>query len=184
MERHHCQRCPSKLQNLSFAAVFKSATVEYLAYLKYHIDRKRHYISPLLDFVAERHRAFSETCNDAVLESQVKPKVLIVADDLETALSLHAALNLAGYEVAATEAVSIAENPNPDVVIVDESSLKDPSCTNWLKQHLALPAILLLSPEKQNLVSNFPSSAFLIKPVHSLQLIHSVYASLHRERGG
>jgi DNA-binding response OmpR family regulator len=112
----------------------------------------------------------------------MKPKVLIVADDLETARSLHAVLSLAGYEVVATEAFSIAENTNPDVVIVDESSLKDPSCTNWLEQHLTLAAILLVSPEQQNLVSNFPSSAFLIKPVSSLQLIHSVYASLHRNR--
>ena len=118
----------------------------------------------------------------------MKAKVLVATDDLETARSLHAVLSLADYEtlfaVMVAEAVSFAENTKPDVVILDEGSLEDPSCAKWLEQHLALPAMLSVAPEKQSIVSNFPSSIFLIKPVQSLQLIHSVYTSLHTKPGG
>jgi two-component SAPR family response regulator len=123
-----------------------------------------------------------------VRRNLLKPKILIMVDDFMNARSLEAILSLnecetVGIGPRSVDALSLTEIAQADLAIVDEGSLESMSCAKFFGQAGLLPSIYLISSGNEELISMFPLSTFLVKPVHTLQLIHTIHATLRKRRG-
>ncbi len=121
-------------------------------------------------------------------------KILIVDDDVETLRLVGLMLQRQGYQVVAanngTQAISMAQNENPDLIILDimMPDMDGYQVTAELKKdaYLAETPILMFTAKSQvdDKVAGYDAGVddYLTKPVHPAELIAHVKALLGRTR--
>jgi DNA-binding NarL/FixJ family response regulator len=114
-----------------------------------------------------------------------QPKVLILEDEIMVAWSLREVLILTGYEVVGiaarvSDALCLAENTRPDVAIIDVRLAGDRDgieAAQLLQQQFGIRAVFLTATwdkETKQRASFLDPAGFLVKPVHSWQLIQAI----------
>src|SRR4051794_18787801 len=114
-----------------------------------------------------------------------RTKILILEDETLLAWSMREVLSLVGYDVvgvAATvsDALCLAENTRPDVVIVDVAlaGRRDGiEGADLLRKEWGTEIIFLTAQGDQTTIdraSAVDSAGFLVKPVHSQQLVRAI----------
>jgi DNA-binding NarL/FixJ family response regulator len=120
-------------------------------------------------------------------------RVLILEDEILVAWSLREVLTLVGYEVtgiAATvhDALCLAEVTRPDLAIVDVrlAGQRDGiEGAELLRQQFGLEVIFLtgeVDKKTAQRASSLNPSCYLIKPVHSQQLVDAARTATERSR--
>jgi DNA-binding NarL/FixJ family response regulator len=120
-------------------------------------------------------------------------RVLILEDEILVAWSLQEVLNLVGYEVtgiAATvhDALCLAEVTRPDLAIVDVrlAGQRDGiEGAELLRQQFGLAVIFLtgeVDKETAQRASKVNPICYLVKPVHSQQLVDAIRTAPERSR--
>jgi two-component system, response regulator PdtaR len=123
----------------------------------------------------------------------MKPRVLIVEDEVLLAWSLGEILSLIGCEVAGiagtvNDALCLAENTKPDLAIVDVrlAGQRDGiEGAELLRQQFGLPVIFVtgeIDKETERRASDFNPVSYLRKPVHGQQLVDAVRTAVGEER--
>ena len=121
-------------------------------------------------------------------------KILIVDDDVETLRLVGLMLQRQGYQIVAanngTQAISMARNENPDLIILDVMmpDMDGYQVTTELRKdpQLAETPILMFTAKSQvdDKVSGYDAGVddYLTKPVHPAELIAHLKALLSRTR--
>ena len=115
-------------------------------------------------------------------------RILIVEDDAVTSLSIRETLTLVGYEVAGiaatvSDALCIAQNTHPHLALMDVhlAGRRDGIEGALLLRQLDIPVVFLTAQGDGASLSRAEAAkplGYLLKPIHSQQLLQAVDAAL------
>ena len=120
-----------------------------------------------------------------------KPRILIVEDERLVAEDLAELLTQAGYEIAGVaqagmEAVDIATQAHPDLVLMDvvlEGSMDGIEAANLIQSHRDIPIVYLTAFADRDVLQRAKASqpfGYLVKPFSEKELIAVIEMALNK----
>ena len=121
----------------------------------------------------------------------MKERIMLVEDELITALDIQRMLECVGYEVSATistgeEAVRRARDINPDLIIMDiflSSAMDGIEATDIIVKQLDIPVIFLTANADTNTLKRADKTkhyGYLIKPIKQSDLGSIISTAIQR----
>ena len=121
----------------------------------------------------------------------MKERIMLVEDELITALDIQRMLECVGYEVSATistgeEAVRRARDINPDLIIMDiflSSTMDGIEATDIIVKQLDIPVIFLTANADTNTLKRADKTkhyGYLIKPIKQSDLGSIISTAIQR----
>ncbi len=125
------------------------------------------------------------------IEGDLKERIMLVEDELITALDIQRMLECVGYEVSATvtsgeEAVERARDIKPDLIIMDiflSSSMDGIEASDIIVKQMDIPVIFLTSNADTNTLRRADKTkhyGYLIKPIRQNDLDSIISTAIQR----